>query len=452
MTTRTGEDPADTPARTRAVSPVQAGLLYEHALGGDARYVDQAIHTINGPLDHGAFREAMRRLIDACDALRMRFPAGPGGVRRLAFGPVPEAFPILDARGRARAARIADRLARRETRRPFDLARSGTRAVLVRIADERHVLIWTYHHAIADSWAIRLLQRRLCRIYASLVEGRSDEDEARVPYECYLDWIDRQDEERSLAFWRDYLGAPTEPAVPLDVDLRAPQRVIRARLGAEALARVHALRKALRTTANAVVLSAWGLYILHRAQRTRCVLGCVVSGRAIRLREVHEIVGTLSNTVPVLIDARLSVRDLVGGIGRHLLGADPHAHLSLGAIMAAGGRRYEDLASVVNFTIDETRLSDPHLARHALDVPSIRYDDRANFGAYLDIAVGDDAVVLDIAYTPPAWRFSQGEIEAACGRLLDAMAHAPDAPAVRAVDALLWRADEALRADLAFDR
>jgi NRPS condensation-like uncharacterized protein len=58
-------------------------------------------------------------------------------------------------------------VARAFVHRPFDCARAPlARALLVRLADDDHVLVYAFHHAIADGWSNLRFNRALREAYA----------------------------------------------------------------------------------------------------------------------------------------------------------------------------------------------------------------------------------------------------------------------------------------------
>ena len=77
----------------------------------------------------------------------------------------------------------AERLAREEARRPFDLATvPPVRAALLRLGDREHRLLLTLHHIAADEASLEILARDLGSSYEALSQGRpSPLDPAAAP-------------------------------------------------------------------------------------------------------------------------------------------------------------------------------------------------------------------------------------------------------------------------------
>ena len=147
------------------LAPLQHGLLF-HAVydgaddgsaGGDV-YVGQIPLLIDGDLDAPRLRAAFQSLVDRHAALRAGFAvrAEREPVQVIAaHAPVPwTAFDLrsLDAgqRGaRARELLAADRAARFDVTRPPLI-----RVTLLRLTEQRHLLLLTGHHLVWDGWSM----------------------------------------------------------------------------------------------------------------------------------------------------------------------------------------------------------------------------------------------------------------------------------------------------------
>jgi hypothetical protein len=83
------------------------------------------------------------------------------GVRRFSLGI--EAVPNDGSREQEIARIIA-----RESERPFDNERPPLlRGLLIRLADDEHLLVIVIHHLVADRWSLRLIEKELGILYAS---------------------------------------------------------------------------------------------------------------------------------------------------------------------------------------------------------------------------------------------------------------------------------------------
>ena len=87
-----------------------------------------------------------------------------------------------------------------DRRRGFDLSRAPLwRLTLIRLSKDEWQLVWTFHHAILDGRSYALLLREIFQVHDNMRLGHSPGPrvpEAR-PYRDYIDWVGRQDFDRS---------------------------------------------------------------------------------------------------------------------------------------------------------------------------------------------------------------------------------------------------------------
>ena len=93
------------------------------------------------------------------------------------------------------------------------------RFALFRTGEDTHRLVWTFHHLLMDAWSIGLVWTEVLRAYA---DGATGEPAPVVSYRGFVDWLARQQQEPSLAFWREVLA-----------DLAAPTRLCGAGVAGE---------------------------------------------------------------------------------------------------------------------------------------------------------------------------------------------------------------------------
>ncbi|MCP4667049.1 MAG: non-ribosomal peptide synthetase, partial [Deltaproteobacteria bacterium] len=138
---------------------------------GAAFYNIPAALRLAGPLDPGALARALGEIVRRHEVLRTRFETRDG-VPVQVIDPVPDPLlAICDLGGLPEPVRraAADQLARREARRPFDLARGPMlRAVLMPLGRDRHVLLVTVHHVAFDGWSLGVFLRQLKALYQGL--------------------------------------------------------------------------------------------------------------------------------------------------------------------------------------------------------------------------------------------------------------------------------------------
>jgi len=138
-------------------------LLHHHDLLADSSVLNLFYAMgLDGPLDADALRAAIAFLPEFYPEL------GPA--------PVAEddifAFVDLSTHGLDETNDILARLIETERRRPHDThAGLLAHATLVRLDPTKHLLLLSFHHAVADGWSLALYAGHLSRAYAALRQG-----------------------------------------------------------------------------------------------------------------------------------------------------------------------------------------------------------------------------------------------------------------------------------------
>ncbi|MFG2053057.1 amino acid adenylation domain-containing protein [Micromonospora sp. NPDC048930] len=350
--------PAVEPAIPRAEpgagpAPLSSGQhrlwFLDQAYEQDAYTVSTAL-LLDGALDVDALRRALAELVRRHESLRTVFPLGPDG------DPVQEVrppgavdLPIVSAPADADAEAprsivepaVADAVPpwvhaalAADVRRPFDLARGPLfRAVLLRVAEDRHVLSLTMHHNVSDGWSLGIIAGEVATLYGAALAGRpSPLPDLAVQYGDYARWqrsrmADADSED--MRYWRrqldgvaSVLEVPTDrPRPPVQTFHGAARSRVLSPRAADELRRFSQARGA---TLAMTVLAAWqALLWRYTGQRDICV-GTPVAGRV--RAELEPMVGFFVNMLPLrtVLDGDWTFEELLGQVRRTALGAYDH--------------------------------------------------------------------------------------------------------------------------------
>jgi Condensation domain len=145
------------------ISPTAQRLLAQHAIEDDPSVLNLSYAlAVEGPFDGEAFGWALARLVDEYPEL---------GVSLLARDDLTKHVDASD-RSPLERGRLVRSLISRERMMSFDLALPPLlRAVIVRLSPKRHVLILTFHHAVADSWALSEYAAFISKAYDAVTTG-----------------------------------------------------------------------------------------------------------------------------------------------------------------------------------------------------------------------------------------------------------------------------------------
>ncbi|HSF43042.1 MAG TPA: non-ribosomal peptide synthase/polyketide synthase [Thermoanaerobaculia bacterium] len=296
---------------------------------------------LRGALAPTAIAWGLERIVERHEVLRTTFPAGPDGwpLQRIADRPdfnlslVDLVSLGEEGRDEARA------LGRRESLRPFDLARGPLlRALLVRLAPDDHVLYLNAHHICFDGWSWGVLLGELAVLYAAFRAGRpSPLPSLPVQYADFAVWQRRRAHvlEEHLGYWKEHLAGQ----IPL---LLAPERPRRNDGGAaEDLVLPADLTESLRAlgqregcTPFMVLLALFKILLYQRSGRDDVSVGSPVAGRV--APEVEGLVGNFVNTVVLRtrLDPEMSFGELLARVRETALGAQAHQEVPFEQVAA----------------------------------------------------------------------------------------------------------------------
>src|SRR5256714_3690374 len=171
---------------------------------------------IGGPLDAAAVADAFAGAVARHEPLRTTYDGdeavvGEGEGVDLTPSPVHD---LEEAAALAEAEREAG----------FDLSREGPlRASLLRLGQERHVLLLTLHHVAADGWTLRLLCEELSRRYAGEAAPQDLDGDCIDHARWQREWLESPAAERELEWWRERLAsAPPRLAGGPGGEMRPP--------------------------------------------------------------------------------------------------------------------------------------------------------------------------------------------------------------------------------------
>ncbi|WP_194963238.1 non-ribosomal peptide synthetase, partial [Streptomyces eurocidicus] len=410
------------------VSPLQEGF-YFHARFDEHTtdlYLVQELLDLAGPVDADRLRRALQHLLDRHPLLRAGFRQLPGGqvVQRVADA-VTLPWREAEASGDALDALLRDDRAER-----FDLAAPPLlRAALIRDG-ERHRLLLTLHHIVADGWSVSVLLRELLAAY------RGEELPAPFDPRPHLAWLAGRDRGTARSAWAlalaglpgptrltapDADGAEDAPEPrPEHLDTSVPE-ALTARLTAHA--RAHGL------TLSTVVHGAWGLLLGGLTGGADVVFGSTVSGRATEVDGLASAVGLFINTVPT----RMRVRpdDSLTGALRRLqdehAGLLEHHHLGLADIQrtAGGGDLFDTLVVFENYPAPRRPGTGDG---DALDITGVEVHDAVHYPLALVVRPGDR---LDLRWKHDAARLGRPAVRALADRflaLLETLVAEPELP------------------------
>ncbi|MFD0275028.1 amino acid adenylation domain-containing protein [Kitasatospora sp. NPDC127111] len=269
---------------------------------GTAAYNIPLTRRLRGPLDTAALRRALDASVARHETLRSRYPATDDGRPVLEIAdPAPFDLATAEAADEEEAGRLIDAAAAV----PFDLE-SGPllRALLVRLAEDDHVVLLVVHHSVGDGWSSEVLVGEVLRGYAAYAAGRPDPlPELAVQYGDFAIWQrERLSGDRltaEVAHWaRELAGVE-----PLELAFSRPRPPRQTFAGAGRGFRVErallddltALGKRHDATVYMVLLAAFQALLARYSGQTEFAVGSPIAGRP--EPELEPLVGMFVNVL-----------------------------------------------------------------------------------------------------------------------------------------------------------
>lgn len=325
------------------MSFAQQGMwLLHQTLPDPATYYQPVAFRLSGRVDRRRVRRALQSLLERHEVLRTALvQQGDSLVQEIAAAAdVPLPWQEADLRASPPGRRQSDleELLLAEARRPFDLAAAPLwRALWVKLAETEHVVEFTFHHGIVDEWTLRLFFDELQQLCAA--EGQAGPNrlpELSVQYADYAVWQRRHLSgdllERQRRYWREQLRdvppslhLPTDRARPTLPSGRGARHEFR--IPAPVAARLRDLAREEETTAFAVLLTAFQLWLHRCTGQTDVVVGTPVTTR--ERPEFQSLIGFFLNTLPIRtrLEGSAGFRQVLRQVRATLLEAFSHADL-----------------------------------------------------------------------------------------------------------------------------
>ncbi|MGQ4418808.1 amino acid adenylation domain-containing protein, partial [Streptomyces sp. SAS_269] len=377
------------------LSSAQRRLWYlDDLTAGGTEYNTGVALRLRGALDPDALHRSLLRLAARHASLRTTFPTVDGqAVQRVA--PEPE-LPLRTADVAdvpdARRAEAAEALLTEELSRPYDLAAGPlTRALLVRLATDDHLLLLAQHHIVTDGWSVGILTRELAALHHAETTG--EPDALPLPALQYPDYAVWERARRAgdsdagdLAYWKRHLAGIQQLELPTD----RPRPAVRTTAGAahrhtlpaELTDRLRQLAAGRGTTLFTLFAGATALLFSRYSGQRDIAFGTVTNGRG--RRDLEDVPGFFANTVVLRgeVDERATVDRFVETMRTTVLDAFAHDGVSFDRVVEelAPPRDPSRTPLVQALVVQQTGLPVPPLTgglrvgEHPLPRPAARFD------------------------------------------------------------------------------
>ena len=293
------------------LSATQRGIYFQSLLvpKSSGAYVEQIGFAVSGELDSARFERAWQSVVQRVEVLRTAV------VRRGAPHPlqvvvreanmVPISLDLRDVPSDRQKARL-ETLLLDDRAKGFDLKRPPlARVTLVRLAERKWYVLWSYHHLILDGWAEPLVLEAVFQTYDAIGSGGELGAIASPRYRDFVAWSEAEDLPAAELYWRSQLDGfdsrvsihDTSPGVAPPSSSEISHGWEHAQVDGTAMS--HAARRT-GLTLSTILHGAWALLLLRRASGVDdIVFGSIASGRQCALPGIESVCGLVAVTQPL---------------------------------------------------------------------------------------------------------------------------------------------------------
>jgi amino acid adenylation domain-containing protein len=328
-------------------SPTQEGLWYIDQLDpGRSTYNIPAAFELKGAVDWPAFRAAVDELVTRHESLRTGFASTDGAPVQVISPTARVEVQHTSLIGRDDAEAELREQIQTEALTPFDLTTPPLlRVRTYTVTPSRHVIMFVFHHIIADGWSMGVFFHEFGQVYAAFAGGRpSPLTPIAIQYADFSIWhserLTPELTENQLAYWREALrSAPDALELPTDHP-RPPRSSNRGdttwfTIGADATRRLRELCRTERSTTFMAVVALIDLLIARHTGEYDIVLGTPMAGRV--RQELEGTVGFFANALALrtTLAPDISFRQALQRVRAATIGAYEHADLPFRQVVAA---------------------------------------------------------------------------------------------------------------------
>ncbi|MDH3771478.1 MAG: condensation domain-containing protein, partial [Nitrospirota bacterium] len=299
-----------------------------------------------GLMDISALQKSLQALVDRHESLRTCFPTIDGQPVQVIRDdcPVPLVEHNLRDLPEAERETAAEKLTQEEILRPFDLTHGPViRAMLLRMADQDHILLITLHHIVTDGWSRGIIDRDLAAFYNAAVRQQPPAlPPLTIHYADFAQWqrqwLSGEVLEDQRRYWRTQLA----DLAPLELPTDRPRSPVQTHSGAgynfrasTALTQgLKALSRQAEVTVATTLLASFQVLLAGYTGQPDIAVGSPIANRT--RSELEHLVGFFVNTLVMRTDLSgdPTFRAVLARVHDVALGAYEHQDLPFEQLVA----------------------------------------------------------------------------------------------------------------------
>ena len=276
-------------------------------------YNNSAAVRLAGRPDVEALQRTLSEVVRRHEVLRTTYPTREGRPNQKITPPAPLPLPIVDlsSLGGAKREGEMESQIKAQSRRPFNLEQGPVvRFLLMRLAADDHVALYSIHHIAADAWSTSIFVNEVAAIYPEFCAGQASPlPELALQYADFAqwqrDWLRGDVLDAQLAYWRRALGGKP-PVLRLPADRPHPARPSwrgfwrSFALPAGLCQELQRLSRRHGTTLFMSLLAAFSVLLQRSSGQDDVVVGTATANRS--RSETEGLIGFFINMLPMRVD------------------------------------------------------------------------------------------------------------------------------------------------------
>ncbi|MCK4764921.1 MAG: amino acid adenylation domain-containing protein [Candidatus Aminicenantes bacterium] len=395
------------------LSPMQEGMLFHYLMDKSSpAYFEQTTYRIEGDFDLKTFEQAFNRLIQRYDILRTLF----------IFDKVKKPVQVVLKKREAQVdyrdistlpqeeqAAYIENFKSEDKKRGFDLtAEISSRFSVLKIHRDVYEITWSFHHIIMDGWCTVVLLKELLAVYMAIKKAAPINLPAVRPYSIYIKWLEAQDKEKGIRYWKEYLEGFSQrslmPRRPEAAEDRSQQERFVFKIDRELTGRLKVMMNELQVTPGTLFQVLWGVLLQQYNNTYDVLFGSVVSGRPVEIPGIETMVGLFINTIPLRIKGSpgTTFAELLKGTQQEVIRSRNYEHIPLAEIQAGTSLKrdlFEHIVAFENYPVDSELKTINKKSDLGFTVLGSELFEQTNFDMSIVVAPGKEWAVL-VYYNP----------------------------------------------------
>jgi nonribosomal peptide synthetase DhbF len=320
------------------LSYAQQRLWFLDRLGrGSREYNIPAALRLRGILDQTALEKAINTIVQRHEILRTHFEEVEGEPVQVIAAEVRLALGVEDLSGleEERQKEEVKLALAQQWQGGFDLERGPLlRVRLMKLGEEEHILLRTFHHIVYDGWSDGVFHWELVELYEAFRRGEENPlPELKVQYADFSLWQRQWMEEEWLAgelgYWKEQLAGIPE-GLELVTDGRRPAvqtfagGLLREKVSEEVTGKLKKWSRKQQATLYMTMLAGLGVLLGRYSGQQDIVVGSPIANR--QDEQLEGLIGFFVNTLVmrVKVDGGKSFEEMMGEVKRTALEGYQH--------------------------------------------------------------------------------------------------------------------------------